>query len=281
MKATFESVQIALNAQYPLLRIDGIYCSITGFQIGTSDEIGNVLDWLIESNPDADSEELADDIALRIFASMRPSLRWNKMRAESLNDLRKAQPGQTLAYLLNRAFTPISGGNPIALAYDRIRVGHVCNSSVARQTDESLMLMLLEIDAKQGLNAVYPTFRVDDFVSPDIDAFMQMLSAWHESVTAEHDRFLKRQEMETRWWRSGNALAKPAFFSAWIESKPPTQSAIKAAEKKAESDFFADLFNEVLGKPTLAGVEQQPFVPTPKPAVPSTKMPSLFAKKGV
>jgi hypothetical protein len=267
---------------YPGIDPFGFYCSVTGKRIGRNAE---VEDFLTAQPVDSDPEALADDLALRIFASMRPSILWNRMRMETLDELRVSRPVEVLAYLLNRAFTPIKGGNAISIAHDKIRTFHACSDlrGFDREAFDSVMFLLLEIDAKQGLNTVYPTFRVDDLIAATgadgCESFMQMLRAWHHNLMREHEKFQKRMEMETRWWRSGNALAKPAFFSAFMAAKPLSENQQRVATRKAESDMFADILNEVMGKPKLDGTETIAKPVAKRVVLPSTKMPALFARK--
>ena len=91
---------------------------------------------------------------------------------------------------------------------------------------------------------------------------------------------LKREEMMTNWYRFGNVLAKPAFQQAYMESKPLSATAIKKAEKQAESKFFGDLLFEIMGEPTQDGEPTKPVGPKPEPTfVPISKMPRKFGVK--
>lgn len=262
---------------YPGIDCYGIYCQVTGKFIGTNHEVD---DFFRAQPKDSDPESVADDLAIRIFASMRPSIIWNKMRAESLNELRKDRPVEVLAYLVNRAFNPLkSSGDYIVTMHDRIRSFIACGQ-LTDEVRDRLLYLLLEIDSKNGLNTVFPPFHIDKFLFDSSDDILTAFTAWHESCMKEFAKFERAREQETRWWRSGNALAKPAFFSAFMESKPVTEAAIKRAAKKEESDFFADILNEVMGKPKLDGTKQAPVPEVKRVVLPSTKMPALFSKKG-
>jgi hypothetical protein len=83
-----------------------IYCQVTGKPFATilEEEMDSVLSLVCESNDDADAA--AQDLWLRVVASMRPSLKWNKFRSNTLAELRVSDPIETLAYLVNRMFGP-------------------------------------------------------------------------------------------------------------------------------------------------------------------------------
>lgn len=279
IRPTRDAVLAAFATAYPNIDPYGLYCSVTGKLVGSALEV----DDLIRSLP-GDAEDMADDIAMRLFASMRPGLFWNKMRSDTLNQLRKERPVELLAYLLNRAFQPLSGGNPIVVNHDRIKTFTRCATLTAEQIG-SLTYLLLEIDSKNGLTTVYPTFRVSDFLSESFDIFMSFVTVWHGLLMKEHDKMLKTRELETRWWRSGNALAKPAFFSAFMESAPKTERAQARSEKQADSDFMANFLSAL----TKDQSESRVNITTSKPAMaigkmptfkrPNTKMPMFGAKR--
>src|SRR4051812_5829833 len=84
-----------------------VYCSITGKPFGflNSEERHSLLSLVCESNDDADGA--CDDLWLRVIGSMRPSLKWNVWRdRDAMVKLRRTDPRETLAYLINRMFAP-------------------------------------------------------------------------------------------------------------------------------------------------------------------------------
>lgn len=170
------------------IEADAFYCSITGKQIGSL----NTYEWrgLIESLSGT-IEEAADDLAMRSLASMRPSMRWNRMRMETLDEMRSSAPIETMAYLLNRLFESKDIAKVMSQQLDRIHLyahmeegfakhncaeaspDHHMNPVPAEASPTSLsngnvihgkldaaehheafhelMLMLLEVEAKLGL----------------------------------------------------------------------------------------------------------------------------------
>lgn len=253
-----------------------IFCSVTGKRIATSEGM-EVLE-LIDSLP-GDPDEVADDIALRLFASMRPSMHWNKMREESLDVLRKTRPLEVLAYLLNRAFAPVTGGNLLVLNHDKIRLFQQLSAWGWSDSLNTMTYYLLEIDAKIGLHTDSPSFTVEDFTTrfESMDLLLSLVEAYYSKRLDDYAKFVKQQEMNTRYFRSGNALAKGAFFTAFMESKPPTQKELKDKAKKEEKDFFTGLLAEVLGTPKT-DAEQEAVTPKPIRIPGTTKMPKWGAK---
>jgi hypothetical protein len=89
----------ALRTQYPALgNGDWIFCLITGKPVAALDglEVHDLIDSL-----DGDAEQAADDYAMRLLASSRPSLRWNHLRVADITALRETHPVETLCYLKN------------------------------------------------------------------------------------------------------------------------------------------------------------------------------------
>jgi hypothetical protein len=232
----------------------GIYCQFTGARIGTTtdDEMGALLDSLV-----GDSEEVHDDLAIRILASMRPSIRWNKMRAETLQQMRVADPIGTTAYLINRLFAPLNHrkiGIEELLGYnaDRIKAHALLREWGVTDESNTILYMLLELDAKWNLDTESAPFTAYDFFfdAPTMQHRVEMLQAWYERRCDAWEKKQKADEMQIKWSRSGNALAKPAFMDAFVESKPITKTGAIKAKKKEESDFMAGLLSEIMmGKP--------------------------------
>lgn len=274
----WDAVMETFYAQYPGVDPLAIYCQFTGKPIGATygDEFQSILDSL-----KGDPEEIADDIALRLFASMRPSMRWNKIRSETLDEMRKSAPIETLAYLLNRLFTPLDKGNILAIHHDRIRLWSRLEEWGFTESTNTILYYLLEIDAKLGLNQEVPPFSVEQLLN-DFESMPILLTAfdeWHTRRIKYYDQKMKQFEESDRWFRVGNTLAKPAFFNAFMESKPPSKTTKVKAEKAAESKFFADLLFEVMGEPNLDGEAKAKPKEVAKIPVPSTKMPGRFGGK--
>lgn len=263
----------------------GIYCSATGKRVGSTHI--EELESLINLIGGEDSEQIVDDIAMRLLASMRPSMKWNKFRAESLAEMRRTDPIETLAYLINRMFAPqnrlkIGVTQMMVFWENRIRAFDVIKSWGVNDSTNTLTYMLLELDAKWNLDTEQPPFSwIAFFVdAPDMDARIEMVQHWYADRMIEWEKRLRLEETMTKWFRHGSALAKPAFRDAFMESKPLSATGIKAAEKQAEKEMFGNLLFEIMGSPTLDGEATRPIAPTPKPTfVPIRKMPKQFGVK--
>jgi hypothetical protein len=259
-----------------------IYCQVTGKPIGTflAEEQDSVLNLVCESNDGAD--EAASDLWLRVIASMRPSLKWNKFTAQSLAELRVSHPVETLAYLVNRMFTPhnrLKGGVTFRHFEERIKAFKQIESWGQTDDTNTLTYMLLEVDAKMGLDVEMPPFNWQDFFDAEsMKHRVEMLQGWYGQLMVRWEKRLRDEELQTRWMRHGNVLAKPAFADAFMESKPLTMTGIKKAEKAAEKQIFADAAWEVLSG--ILDSAKEPLPDAPRPViVPLKRVVNPFARR--
>ena len=282
----------AFLSQYPGVDPYGIYCQFTGKMIGNSFESSEFMQEQIALG--ADPESIADDLAVRIFAAMRPSIRWNKLTGSTIDELRRSHKIETLAYMLNRLFTPADWkGNIFALHHDRIRLfANLCERATAGTEVESnfidnVLYMMIELDAMHGLVKLVAPFKCEDFLNPQIspEELFAIIDAFHTRQTKAYYAMVKQQEMQTKWIQNGSAPSRVARINQFIESKPPTKASTVKAEKAAKQSFMDGLLAEILNESTpeqAAEVKPDP-VPTPvaAPAVRKlTRMPSFLAKKG-
>lgn len=255
----------------------GQFCQVTGKRIGNSLEVQELIESMLERN--VEPEDIADDIAVRIFASMRPSLFWNKMREDSLEEMRKSRPLEVLAYLLNRLFAPERNANLLAIHHDRIRLWQRLEEWGMNDSTNTILYYMLEVDAKLNLASLSAPFTVEDFLTrfESMPLLLERIQAWYAIQLDSYAKLLKRNELNTRWWRSGNALAKGAFGAAWMEQKPPSQKQIKENAKKEDRNFFGGILMGILGE-SLNPAEAEAVTPIPI-KIPVTKMPMQFGVK--
>jgi len=259
-----------------------IFCQVTGKPIGdySDNEFQSVLSLICESNDGAD--EAADDLALRIFGSMRPSLRWNKFRVETVAELRVSHPDETLAYLINRMFAPhnrLKGGVTPRHLEERIKAWKHIESWEQSDDTNTLMYMLLEIDAKMGLDVEQPPYNWQDFFNAEsMKHRVEMLQGWYSQLMERWEKRIKAEEMQTKWMRHGNVLAKAAFRDVYMESQPLTQTAIKKAAKAADKQIFAEALYDVLGDIFDSNLEPKKEAPKPV-VVPLKRVINPFARK--
>jgi hypothetical protein len=259
-----------------------IYCQVTGkpFARFFDEEQESVLSLVCESNDDADAA--AGDLWLRVVSSMRPSLKWNKFSAGSLAELRVSHPIETLAYLINRMFTPhnrFKGGVTLRHFEERIKAFKEIDSWGQTDDTNTLTYMLLEIDAKMGLDVEMPPFNWQDFFEAEsIKHRVEMVQGWYGQLMERWEKRLKDEELQIKWMRHGNVLAKPAFADAFMESKPLTITGIKKAEKAAEKQIFADAAWDVLSGILDSTAEPKPDAPKPV-IVPLKRVINPFARR--
>lgn len=273
---TFE-VMAAFDATYGFTP-DSIFCLVTGKRIGSLDT--EELASLIESLTD-DVEEIVDDLAMRLFASMRPSMRWNKMRTDSLDEMRKQVPHETLAYLLNRLFAPVDKRISYVVEHgERIKVYNFLAKFAADETLNQAIHLLLEIDARVGLQQLAPKFTAESMIKSckSSEALVAFLTPWHAECLAKYEKSLAESAYLT-----ANPLAKTAFFRSFMESKPASPAMVRKAERNSEARFFEAIFDELHGTKSSMDFAIPKNHVTTKPlepvALPTTKIPMAWLKK--
>ena len=258
-----------------------IYCQLTGKPIGRidADELAPFFK--------GDIDEVADDLFVRIIASMRPSIHWNVMRESSLADLAKSRPIETLAYLLNRLFQANDHHKlPTAARLDdqhnRIRMFQFLTDLAIESRDE-LFTLLIEVDAKMNLSQQTIDLRPADFMLFFTES-LEVIRKFHADCMKRWLRNQKAEEDSRRWYK-GNTMARPAFFQSWMESKPETKTAAKQRVKREADKELLDLFDSVMeeaAKPVESKPLPLPVEPAksePAPATVTRKIPAFLIKK--
>lgn len=259
-----------------------VYCQFTGKPVGRlyQEEVEALLGL---SN---DVESLADDLMVRTLASMRPSIMWNYMRSESLDQLMQDRPRETLAYLLNRLFQQSDYGKlPLAARLDdlhtRIRLYDFIVGEMEMDTLQRLMQMLIEVDAKMNLTMQTIDLRATDFML-FFDKAMESIEAWHKFCMKRYERNQRLEEDQRRWMK-GNTLARPAFFRSFMEAKPESKTAKGKRVKTQEQLENEALFRAVMAEAEAGASDSteaalMPAIPaTPKAGI--TKLPAFLIKK--
>lgn len=261
-----------------------LYCQVTGKPIGrlNPDELAPFLK--------GDIDEVADDLFIRILASMRPSIHWNRMRDESLAVLAKSQSIETLAYLLNRLFQPVDHLRiPLARRLDDLhaRIRTFNKLALIDPADrERIFAWLIELDAKVNLNQInveqdFGGVKItgvtrDSFENGDWEDFMLGLEGLYESFIAKWKRNQRLEENQANWFK-GNTLARPAFFNSFMEAKPESKTAkgkriVKERDVQLDALFDAVMLESPEPKPIVIPVE-----PT-KPASHAGTVPSFLIR---
>lgn len=256
-----------------------LYCLATGKQIGfyQHDEFSEILGQL-----DPDVEMAIDDLAIRAIASMRPSLKWNKLRTESLNEMRILAPVETMAYLLNRLLTPTGNSkdswfdtqlNRIKL-FNKLLADAQSLGTIGTTAFDSTMLMLLEIEAKLHLvNEDSPVTCKEILSAEDSVGFLaNRLRGWH----AKRVKYHAEAEAEAQFFAS-NPGGRKAYFTAWMEQAPPSATQLVKREKQSMDNFMAAVVSELMGTARDRPTAMRPVIEeSTKVVVPSTKMPKRF-----
>jgi len=258
----------------------GIYCLITGKSVGLAsvDEI----EYVIESHKDA--EQAADDLAMRALASMRPSMLWNRLREESLDQMRLTRPREVMAYLLNRLMQPLANDknalNQLSLNKNRIHLFNALQSADCNSERWHLAMMrLLEIESKLSLKPEEsPITYAQLLAATDILDVLDRLESWH----AKRVEFHAKAEADAKFF-AANPGARRAFVTAWFAHKPKSEAVVKKESKQQEQNLMSAILQELMqpGIHSEKPMTQRPVMPTVKPAAPrpSTKMPARFGAK--
>jgi hypothetical protein len=245
------------------------YCVLTGKPIGivASTEFGELLNLL-------PADGTLVDLRLRVLASMRRSMKWNKDAIANLPAMRRIHPIETMSYLLNQLF---QGPKNSKMAWDaelenRIYVYEMINSwhlqygrtlgVVSNSTWDSIMHMLIELNAKFNLGNEVAPFSAADFLNLPLESVLQTfhdrLAPWYRRRVEYHAR-LETQAI----YHQANPGAKRAFFESWSEQKPRVAKATpkpvsEAAKKKiGDMNMLADIFDSIIALDPSA-VEEGP-----------------------
>lgn len=216
---------------------NALYCSVTGKRLGAmdDDEFQATLDLLAPTEQNLES--IIDDMRLRVVASMRPSTRWNKFRSESLDELRKAQPIETLAYLLNRLFEPLNNLGSIWSIEQRIHVWQELQQINGPVTQ--VIHQLLEMDTRTGLNQLFVGYQRGMLL--DFEAFAESIDVIY---TAQQVRWAQL-DAEYRY-QIANPLARQSFFNSFMENKPESVTKVKIKAKTERRRGFENLLAQIL-----------------------------------
>lgn len=263
---------------------NAIFCSVTGKEIGRlyADESEEI---------EAQVEDIAD-LRLRLLASMRPSMKWNKLSESSLDTMRQSHPVETMAYLLNRLFTPPRGATR-TLPFDQQHESRILlfraianfrtlMTAGPQSPWDSVMHMLLELEAKLSLASEVAPFGPYALLDVPIESFMTNLAALLTPFHKRRVEWHRQREADAQFFAM-NPGARRAFAKSWMEqqpAKPPTEATIRKAERQQEANFFAAIFDELNGdgdhKPMNQRPEPEIMVKPASAPVPSSKMPARF-----
>lgn len=220
---------------YPGVSAEGVYCLATGRLIGTNYEALELGESMLQSG--MHPEEVADDLAIRLFASMRPGLFWNKMTLKTVAQLQESRPIETLAWLLNRLLNPPQfKGDVFAINHDRIMTYQWCQG-LESEIRNSLIDRLIALDARLNLNQQLPDFTFDSLLMDGAPA----IHRWIDSAEKKAAQREKAMEQQTRWYRDGNTMSKAAAVQTFAKNKPESPAKAQATEKRKTQAMMDNL----------------------------------------
>lgn len=254
---------------------DYIYCQSTGKPLGYlfESEFSALLASVGAAQANADIESTCDDLYVRLLASMRPSMHWNVTRIDTIPEMRKRVPHETLAYLLNQLLaTPRAKATDMLDDLGERIVYWPIIAALSEDQVDSLLYMLIEWDAKWGLTKeLPPILRANLF---DGDPVENLKRHYH----ARLDDWDIEQRSQARWQMMGATRSRRAHFEMFLEGDKPNRVKLirdekkreakrervtKNVEKKQELAMFDSLLDEILvpgnaPKPTPAPVKTAP-----------------------
>lgn len=255
-----------------------VYCSITGRPIGRFDD-SIIVEALSEIGPQADEEEMMDDLLTRTLSSMRPSPNWNMITRDSLNRRVKSAPAQALSYLLIRLYSPHSGLKQTFMERTReylrrVSIYRFCEV-LCQSEDERVkewMFLLIEIDALYNLTSlpvpgndilvmladVAGASGIGDFAS-QMEAFMGGWRTWHRKLYESYELKL-RAALRQDTWIKGNPGASSARTTLFFEQKPKSEATVKREAKGKADAQMTNLLRALMDE----RVEAEPKPEAPK-----------------
>lgn len=262
------------------------YCAATGKPIGFAfiDELTEVID----SIP-GDIESVADDLAMRIIASMRPSVKWNRIQPDDLNLWGQKHPIETMAYLLNRFFEPAKG-QPLhwfKTSLDRIKLFQwLLAQPITGAKIDSIRLMLLELESKQSL--VIARSPIDcQVMLGDSDPILVLYKAIQQYYLA---RTTELAESESNGFAIHvNLAARRAFFSNLLDAgltEAATEAKAAKAAKQQDKNVLSTILESIMtpdkyaAKPSSQRVSESSFEQS-QVSLANTQMPKRFGAKAV
>lgn len=262
---------MAFNESYPGVGIYGQYCLVTGRMIGSSLE----MDDLIRTLAGMDPEEAADDIAIRIFAAMRPSIFWNKTAIDSVAKMQETRPVDVLAWLLNRMLTPPNyRGSFVAIHHDRIKT-YQWAAELDADWRELMMNRMINLDSRLSLSA--------QLFDGGFDALsIETLDDWLTQGEKAADKREKDMEMQTRWYRDGNTQSRAAKVESFFKKVAATPAKKAETEKTQTLNMMGSLLSTLMdgtATPESRSVSTPPIPAKPVAATPKSTGLSFLKKK--
>lgn len=268
---------------------NSLFCSITGARIGNT--LMSEIEAFIDSQPDADLEELADDYLLRLVASMRPSIHWNVMREDSLDLMRKRNPVATFAYCFNRLtsspeFRAIPFSERTTQQLDRIanyaaiEEAHESRDASELSHFDKMLHMLIEVDSFNDLSKQPEPFSAIQWREASPDQRLQLISDWYAAQCKLHAERVDLAKRTANWIKHGNPLMSRAAASLARELGPKPEKILArnetARNNRRRTNKDSKFFDAMLDSLMAEADSPKPAEPA-KPATPAA--PAKFKLK--
>lgn len=278
----FEVVE--LLATHYGIEFDVIYCNVTGKPLGRLfPEESEMLLQMSTGTP----AEIAADLSYRCLMSMKSSIHWILGNEETLKERRVSMPREVMAWAINRLFAPVKG-QEFHFHTQQLNKIHLFAllSEVAIDDDfNSVMAMLLELEARIGLLNIKSSFTQEDLGSQEgnfMSSFIKRLRPFHvREINA-----LREREANAKFGQRLNRGANTAFMdqmlaSAKIKVKPKVDSELarKRDANKALRNNLASMLDDLMSDEadTNADVVVEPALPK-APAKPNFSWAKKFVE---
>lgn len=220
--------------------IRGIYCLHTGKPIGRL--FDEELEFALNDEASDDLDDLADAMAVRVVAAMRPSPALNKPDHLTLKNYAARNQTDIMAYLVNRLhgnrdlLTKRHGTNSFQPLMQRITDYQRLASMTANGFDFAPWThWLLELDVKMNLHDLRPPLvrqsRKGNWVSSTVDGeslfnvldaataeqLFVIFESWVFNQLGVYEDRYDAQTRQQAWFR-GNRMVATAYTRSWMEN---------------------------------------------------------------
>lgn len=241
IESKFSLSEVAKRAEQNFgFDIHNIYCLHTGKPIGRL--FNEELEFALNDEASDDLDDLADAMAVRIVASMRPSPALNKPDAMTLQAYAARNPVDIMAYLVNRLhgsrdlLVKRNGTNSFQPLMQRITDYRRWQDMAAKGFDfKPWIHWLLELEVKMNLHDLKSPLvrqsRKGNWVSSTMDGesvfnalsiesndqVFEVFQAWvFQQLGVYEDRYDAATKQQA--WFRGNRMAATAYTRSWLDN---------------------------------------------------------------
>lgn len=235
-----------------------LYCSITGFQIGSLCEAQISLIWAAIDINESD-DEIIDELWARVISSMRPSPAWNYIKHETIDRLRLVAPLQVCGYLLGRYYMPRDRAyTPLARTFEdkvfdgmnRIKASQVvCSLELTDEQLDKFIGALLLLDSHFGLDRIALPIAASpfDLDLSEPDAVIESLEKRYSDLVHEKLKLERQARLHaTHFADGGNRLVRHAAMKHSIQIRPKSEAVMKREATKTQVTEMTNLLAQLM-----------------------------------